>query len=251
VLWQHVFQFVVCVLSALQRATQSHAARPSVLFVCKRVLYDCHRVATQMQLNVSYHISYHITSYTISYHISTSQSREPTRVECYEQLREFYQYAKWSYIKMHDRKPENQVRGCSRWLVQSVPSADPWGTPPTRLKGPGLHLCSFTHTAGVRRSPGMRPTFILYTQQASKAVRQERCCAQNVNLTKNSQQLTSASFTYTLYDNSTKQPPSKSNFSAGRQFQSFFLLFESSPKVNSVFTRAQNRNIVVGVATRL
>lgn len=85
---------------------------------------------------------------------------------------------------MCDRKPENQVRGCSRLLVQSVPSADPRGTPQTRLKGPGLHLCSFTHTAGVRWSPGMRPTFILYTQQASKAVGQKRYCAQNVNLTK-------------------------------------------------------------------
>ena len=28
----------------------------SVLFVCVCVLYDCHRVATQLQLNVSYHI---------------------------------------------------------------------------------------------------------------------------------------------------------------------------------------------------
>jgi len=28
----------------------------SVLFVCKCVLYVCHRVATQLQLNISYHI---------------------------------------------------------------------------------------------------------------------------------------------------------------------------------------------------
>jgi hypothetical protein len=28
----------------------------SVLFVCICVLYDCHRVATQLQLNISYHI---------------------------------------------------------------------------------------------------------------------------------------------------------------------------------------------------
>jgi hypothetical protein len=30
-----------------------------VLLVCKCVLYYCHRVATQLQLNISYHISYH------------------------------------------------------------------------------------------------------------------------------------------------------------------------------------------------
>jgi len=51
----------------------------SVLFLCKCVLYYCHRVATQLQLNIyhiisyhiiSYHIiSYHIISYHISYHI--------------------------------------------------------------------------------------------------------------------------------------------------------------------------------------
>jgi hypothetical protein len=34
-----------------------------VLFVCVYVLYDCHRVATQLKLNISYHIGrylYHI-----------------------------------------------------------------------------------------------------------------------------------------------------------------------------------------------
>ena len=40
----------------------------SVLFVCICVLNYCHRVATQLQLNISYHIiSYHIISYHISY----------------------------------------------------------------------------------------------------------------------------------------------------------------------------------------
>jgi len=40
-----------------------------VLFVCKCVLYYCHRVATQLQLNISiisYYIIYHII---VSYHI--------------------------------------------------------------------------------------------------------------------------------------------------------------------------------------
>ena len=34
----------------------------SVLFVCICILYYCHRVATQLQLNISYHIIYHIIS---------------------------------------------------------------------------------------------------------------------------------------------------------------------------------------------
>jgi hypothetical protein len=37
--------------------------------VCKCVLDYCHRVPTQLQLNISYIISYHIISYIISYHI--------------------------------------------------------------------------------------------------------------------------------------------------------------------------------------
>jgi hypothetical protein len=43
-----------------------------IVFVCKRVLYYCHRVATQLQLtNISYHIyQYHIISYIMSHHIS-------------------------------------------------------------------------------------------------------------------------------------------------------------------------------------
>jgi hypothetical protein len=40
-----------------------------VLFVCKCILYYCHRVATQLQLTDIYHISYHTISYHIIYHI--------------------------------------------------------------------------------------------------------------------------------------------------------------------------------------
>ena len=39
----------------------------AVLFVCICVLYYCNRVATQLQLNISYHISYIISYHIISY----------------------------------------------------------------------------------------------------------------------------------------------------------------------------------------
>jgi hypothetical protein len=42
-----------------------------VLFVCKCVLYYCHRVATQLQLNISYHI-YHIITVILPLHVSVS-----------------------------------------------------------------------------------------------------------------------------------------------------------------------------------
>ena len=40
-----------------------------IVYVCICVLNYCHRVATQLQLNISYHISYRIISYIISYYI--------------------------------------------------------------------------------------------------------------------------------------------------------------------------------------
>ena len=50
-----------------------------VLFVCKCVLYYCHRVTTQSQLtNISYITSYHIISYhIISYHTPRTLHRQP------------------------------------------------------------------------------------------------------------------------------------------------------------------------------
>ena len=56
-----------------------------VLFVCICVLYYCHGVATQLQLNISYHISYHIIFGRTS-HFSGSNGPGPSyklhRVSC-------------------------------------------------------------------------------------------------------------------------------------------------------------------------
>jgi magnesium-transporting ATPase (P-type) len=45
-----------------------------VLLVCICVLYYCHRVATQLQLNISYHISYHIC-HNISFRNETKRNK--------------------------------------------------------------------------------------------------------------------------------------------------------------------------------
>jgi hypothetical protein len=42
-----------------------------VLFLCKCVLYYCHRVSTQLQLNMSYHITSYHNSLQHEFHIKT------------------------------------------------------------------------------------------------------------------------------------------------------------------------------------
>jgi hypothetical protein len=44
-----------------------------VLFVCQCVLYYCHRVSTQLQLNISYHIIYNIISYLAQFFLEREQ----------------------------------------------------------------------------------------------------------------------------------------------------------------------------------
>jgi len=74
--------FVICVVLLLFVLFYELSVLMSfhVLFVCKCVLYHCHRLLTQLQLtNISYHISYriishHITSHNITYHITSHQT---------------------------------------------------------------------------------------------------------------------------------------------------------------------------------
>jgi hypothetical protein len=42
----------------------------SIFFVCICVLYYCHRLATQLQLNTSYHISYYMSYYYAGFRLS-------------------------------------------------------------------------------------------------------------------------------------------------------------------------------------
>jgi len=71
-----------------------------VLVVCKCVLYYCHRVVTQLQLNISCHILYHILSYImsyISYPIISYQSFPPYSVKIC-----------WCYFSTFHWLPSNQ-----------------------------------------------------------------------------------------------------------------------------------------------
>jgi len=61
------FCFVLCIVCFVSF---------SVLFACICVLYYCHRVATQLQLNISYHItSYHIEN-VLLHKLSNKHLRE-------------------------------------------------------------------------------------------------------------------------------------------------------------------------------
>jgi len=95
---------------------------------------------------------------------------------------------------MYDRKPENKVSGCSRWLVQSVPSADPWGTPPTRLKGLAGATPVFIHTYGRGQMKSRNATYLhpLYATGFESSGAREMLCSKCQLDKKNSQQLTSA-----------------------------------------------------------
>jgi len=80
----------------------------SVLFVCVCILYYCHRVATQLQLNISYHIIsysiyhvnhviYHIISYHIIYYMSYIMSYIITYIVSYHILLYIMSYIITSY----------------------------------------------------------------------------------------------------------------------------------------------------------
>ena len=60
---------VLCILIVLFYVLFCVHCVVHVLFVCKCVLYYCHRVSTQLQLNISNHIISYIISYHIIYHI--------------------------------------------------------------------------------------------------------------------------------------------------------------------------------------
>jgi E3 ubiquitin-protein ligase DOA10 len=72
-----------------------------VSFMCKCVLYSCHRESTQLQFtNISYHISiisYHISYHIVPYHIKRHVSRS---VRCAHRDRDHYY------------QPDSQNTGC-------------------------------------------------------------------------------------------------------------------------------------------
>ena len=77
---------------------------------------------------------------------------------------------------------------CSRLLLQSVPSADPWGKPPTRLKGPD-YTCVHSHIR--QGSDKVQECDLLHPHNRKSHGKQRgatntsvRCRAQTANLTK-------------------------------------------------------------------
>jgi len=72
----------------------------SVLFVCKCVLYYCHRVATQLQLT---NISYHITNQGIYCHKCTQVFMSSTRYYCHILMKSefFRKISEKSCVKFH------------------------------------------------------------------------------------------------------------------------------------------------------
>jgi len=60
-----------------------------VLFVCKCVLYYCQRVATQLQLNISYHINIHWEVNFVLKYSFLFAGRSAFRIECRSQVRTY------------------------------------------------------------------------------------------------------------------------------------------------------------------
>lgn len=124
---------------------------------------------------------------------------------------------------MDDSKPDNQVRGCSQLLVQSMPSAAPWGTPPTLLKRFGATPV-FIHTYGrgqmkSRNATYLHPPYAVGLE--SSRAREKRCSKFQLDKTLSSSRLHHLLTPYTIQ---LKQPPSKNISQLADNSTSLFLL---------------------------